>query len=457
MRKALSIVLALALVLGLCSTALADYQVNEALKDSSVTLTLFGPGVWAVGEEDSTDLVTGVTKPGYHVVKERWAELYPNVTLDIQETGWDSWQTAITTACLSGDVDIIAHGATMVDLTLDLADLCAAEPDYMAQINATASRITTDNPSVYKVSGISVSLNPIVVWCDSEIFEHYGVDLPTGDWTFADMLAIAEKLTGTDPVTGEETYGIQLQAMGQNNLWFNFVTMANSLGATVYEYGATLADCKVNYLCDESIEAFRMIQAFAPFCSPEAKEGLAVDESLSGNNNWAMVIREGPVGAYQEMEANGLVGRYKAVTMPLCTQGRYEGKPTPHAGDNNLAIYKDAKNKELAWEFIKFMTTDPAMIQWVADNGALPNSKDSEAAIKSLVAEEYVAPIMFCLNNIPENYNNATNYVMNNVSFGATTANLITAVSNVLQGFSTPEEAAKLMQDGVDEYLAGLK
>ena len=97
------------------------------------------------------------------------------------------------------------------------------------------------------------------------------------------------------------------------------------------------------------------------------------------------------------------------------------------------------------------------MIQWVADNGALPNSKDSEAAIKSLVAEEYVAPIMFCLNNIPENYNNATNYVMNNVSFGATTANLITAVSNVLQGFSTPEEAAKLMQDGVDEYLAGLK
>ena len=97
------------------------------------------------------------------------------------------------------------------------------------------------------------------------------------------------------------------------------------------------------------------------------------------------------------------------------------------------------------------------MIKWIADNGSLPNSKDSEQAISSLVTEEYVAPLMFCLNNIPEYYNNATNYVMNNVSFGATTANLITAVSNVLQGFSTPQEAAQLMQDGVDEYLAGLK
>lgn len=457
MKKLLSVVLALALALSMCATALADYQVNKEVAAKTATLTIFGPGVWAVGEQDSTDLISGVTKPGYHVVKERWAELYPNITLDIQETGWDSWQTAITTACLSGDVDIIAHGATMVDLTEDLAPYCEAEPEYMAQINATASRITTDNPSVYKISGISISLSPMVIWCDSEIFEHYGVDLPTGDWTFADVLEIAKKLTGTDPVTGQETYGIQLDAMGQNNLWFNYVLCANSLGATVYEYGETLKDCKVNYLSDESIRAFEMIAEFAPYCSPEAKEGLAVDESLSGNNNWAMLIREGPIGAYQEMVANNLVGRYKAITLPICTAGRYEGKPTPHAGDNNIAIYKDSDKKDIAWEFIKFMTTDPAMIKWIADNGSLPNSKDSEQAISSLVTEEYVAPLMFCLNNIPEYYNNATNYVMNNVSFGATTANLITAVSNVLQGFSTPQEAAQLMQDGVDEYLAGLK
>ena len=81
-----------------------------------------------------------------------------------------------------------------------------------------------------------------MIWCDSEIFEHYGVDLPTGDWTFADVLEIAKKLTGTDPVTGQETYGIQLDAMGQNNLWFNYVLCANSLGATVYAEARELVD-----------------------------------------------------------------------------------------------------------------------------------------------------------------------------------------------------------------------
>ena len=94
------------------------------------------------------------------------------------------------------------------------------------------------------------------------------------------------------------------------------------------------------------------------------------------------------------------------------------------------------------------MTTDEEMIQWLADVGNLPNNKDSGEAL--------IETVMSALNSIPENYNNATNYVMNNVSYGPTTANLITAVSNVINGYSTPEEAAQLMQDGIDEYLANL-
>ena len=60
------------------------------------------------------------------------------------------------------------------------------------------------------------------------------------------------------------------------------------------------------------------------------------------------------------------------------------------------------------------------------------------------------------LNTLPEYYNNATNDVFNNVSFGSVTNTLITAVDNVINETMTPEEAAQSMQDYVDEYISTL-
>ncbi len=437
----------------------SGYQVNESLDQSEpITLNVFGPGIFASsGAEGVTDLVSGIYKPGYNEIIARWNELYPNVTLSIEGCAWDSWQSAITTACLSGDVDVIMHGATMTDLTEDLSTYLENDPDYKNSIYATASRRTTAAPDVYKVSGISLTLSPAVVWLDTKIFEDYGVTLPTGDWTYDDVLSIAAQLTGTDPVTGEQTYGLQMFAAGGSNLWFDYVQAANSLGAKVFTYGPTLADCTVNYMSDESIAAFQLIANEAAYASPESKEGIAVSETLNGTNNWAMLFREGPVSAYFEMQAAGLDGRYVAVNMPLCTAGEYKGIPTPHAGDNNMAIYKDSTKKDWAWEFIKFMTTDDVATKWVVANQNYPNNKNGKQYVEDLVGENLTSAMDYCLGSLPANYNNATNDVFNNVSFGSVTNTLITAVDNVINGYMTPTEAAQSMQDYVDEYLSSLQ
>ena len=454
MKKVFALLAALVMSLGVCS-AMAEYTVNPDLADTTTTLTLYGPSSWTT-YEDTEDFLTGITTPGYHVIVERWAELYPNVTLDIQAVGWDSWQTAITTACLSGDVDIILHGASMVDLTLDLTPYLEKDAQYAASINQTAARLETNNLGQYKQSGISFNVSPMLMVLDKEIFEHYGVELPTENWTVYDMVEIAAKLTGTDPVTGEQTYGIQLQDMGANNLWFNFVKFADALGATVYNYGTNPLDSEVNYLSDESIAAFQMLADISQYCSPEAIEGVAVNQTLDGTNNWAMILREG-IGTYKETIEYGTADQYVFMTMPLCVAGRYEGQPIPYAGDGNLAIWKDTPDADIAWEFIKFMTSDTAMLQYLVDTGVLPNNNEAIPMLVKVYDEEVVNAFMAAASAVPENYNNATNYNMNNASFGATTTNLITAVDNVLKGVMTAQEAAQFMQDGVDEYLAGLQ
>ena len=89
-------------------------QSAEANTEFSGTLKLYGPGLFTtVGEEGSTDIVTGISKPGYNVVIDRWKELYPNVELQIETIPWDNWKAACQTAALSGDVDIILHGASI--------------------------------------------------------------------------------------------------------------------------------------------------------------------------------------------------------------------------------------------------------------------------------------------------------------------------------------------------------
>ena len=70
------------------------------------------------------------------------------------------------------------------------------DPEYKEKIYQTASRLTSENMSEYKVSGVSMTVDPVVVWLDKQKFENFGVELPSSDWTYDDMLALAEKLTG---------------------------------------------------------------------------------------------------------------------------------------------------------------------------------------------------------------------------------------------------------------------
>lgn len=458
-RRGMAVVLSVGMGGALAMTASAaemdGYQVNEELVSAdAATLNLYGPGLFAnAGADGNVDLLSGIEMPGYNDIIARWNELYPNCEVHIDAIPWDSWQTNITTACMSGDVDIILHGATMTDLTEDLAPYLEKDPEYKEKIYQTASRLTSENMSEYKVSGVSMTVDPVVVWLDKQKFENFGVELPSSDWTYDDMLALAEKLTGEDPVTGEQTYGIQYYAAGENNIWANQVFWANSLGADIFQYHTNVDDAVVDYMCDGSVKAFQMAADIAQCANSEVREGVAVNTTIDGNNDWAMFVKE-CASCWNQISAGGLEDRYVSINMPLCTEGRYKGVPTPWAGDNNLAIYKDSKNKDWAWEFIKFMTTDDVAVKWITDETAIPNSKVGMQYVKEHMNDQVVGTLEYVMENMPENYNNATNPAFNNVSFGATTNTLITAVDNVINGYMTAEEAAQSMQDYVDEFRA---
>lgn len=435
------------------SEVLDGYQVNTELDQSEeITLDLVGPSIFS-SEEETTDLVSGIVKPGYNKIVERWNELYPNVKLNFNLCPWNDWQAYITTACLDGNADIILHGASMTDLAEDLTPYLDKEPEYQEMLYATAKRRLSDSMDQLIVTGIPATNNPIIMWVDTEKFANFGVELPDDQWTVDELKAAAEKLTGMDPVTGEQTYGFLLAFSGTGNLYYNHWFLADVYDAQIYNYGATMKDSTVNYLSEGSIKAFQTIAELAQYESPEAKEGVAVPTGFDGTNDHAIIISNVPVSDYLLMKASGLEDKYAPYPLFTIEEGEDAGKPVANMGDNNLAIYKESDAKEWAWEFIKFMTTDTVAVQWLVDNLYYPNNVDAIESVKGVLGEKTVEVLNKALGAVPEDFSPAGNN-MNTVSFGPVTTNLYTAVDDVVNGRMTPEEAAHFMQDSVDEYLS---
>lgn len=130
-KKIISSILCACLVSGLL-TGYGSIRPEAAGLDENeeFTLRLMGPGLLgSQGESGALDMVTGLETPGYNVIIDRWQELHPNVKLEIENAPRDSWQSAVQAAVLSGEVDVVLHGATLTALVEPLDEYLEADPE----------------------------------------------------------------------------------------------------------------------------------------------------------------------------------------------------------------------------------------------------------------------------------------------------------------------------------------
>lgn len=115
------------------------------------------------------------------------------------------------------------------------------------------------------------------------VFDNYGIEIPDASWTWNDMLSLAEKLTGTDPVTGKQTYGVQLDSMDNaNNSFFNYQMIASAYDAKVFQYGKTVEDSTVNFVNEKtensgtvSVSAFSL-EYYGAYCDGTVDNSIGI-------------------------------------------------------------------------------------------------------------------------------------------------------------------------------------
>lgn len=460
-KRFISLITACALSGSLFAGFPAAAEESNLDTETPITLTLYGPGDMFASEEDSLDIITGATKPGYHVIVERWNELHPNVTLNIEGIGWTDWRAAIAAAVSGGNVDIVLHGGLLPELVDDLTPYLEKDPEFIDAVYNISGYHTADMEGntleTASITAIPATLNAGGFVLDKQIFDDYGVALPDETYTWEDVLTLAEQLTGTDPVTGEETYGYLIRGTNGTSLIKSYSVIASAYDAKAIEYAADEKDSTVDFTGEKTIEVFDLLQKLAQYCSPDNVEGVAGELVLDENNQTAMGWTETVASAIKNIQQQGLEDRFVFLTLPQVTEGENAGSPSPYLGDNNIAICKYSENKEWAWEFIKFLLTDETCAKFMADNGLVGNCAKAIELLGDTIGTENAEMIQKMVAGLPEGFNSTTNDYYDGINFGTMASYLSGHLAELVKGNVTPEECAANIQNEVNQIFATLE
>ena len=452
MKKVLAMTLALTMLFVMCIGSSA-FALSE---DEKVTLHLYGTANFVdVGPNGVTDLVSGVEMPGYNELIGYWNELHPNVEIVVETCPWDSWLTSIQTAVLSGGVDIILHGATLTELCEPLDDYLAADPDYASKIFATENKRFGELDKTM-VAGIQYVIEQSIAYVDTDILSHYGVEVPDASWTWDDLIAIAEKCTGTDPVTGKQTYGVQLCYTHTQNIFQNYYQLAMAYGAAPITYGKTAEESTIDVTGEKMLDIFTKIQKLAECCSPNVREGVNVNMDLNADNDTAIRWRTLAYDQYRKAVAAGIDDHFAFIPLPVIEEGDAAGAQSTYFGSYNMTICNTSEHKDWAWEFIKFVTTNEKAVEWTLATGGIPNCGYGMDLLKEKMGDKANAP-MQVLETLPDGFCNTTNVWYDNVNFGTFSTYLVTVLKDLVYGNITPEEAITNWQANIDDYMDSIK
>jgi len=203
----LSALLVIAFVLSACAVPpppASGTQSNQAASSSGpVTITW---ALWGSPEEVAS----------HKIVADAFMKEHPEIKIEIWSQPWGDYFTKIKTLWASGDAKAIP----------DVAFLWPT-PSYAAQgvlenldpyIEKSGYKLDDYWPGLLEsaqfnghVYGFPRDIEVNVLYYNKDIFKEAGVDLPTDQWTWDDLVAAAEKLTKKDASGKVERYALAME------------------------------------------------------------------------------------------------------------------------------------------------------------------------------------------------------------------------------------------------------
>lgn len=381
MRKRMKKIVALTMIATMAVSLMAGCgSKEEESKDGKIHLRF---ATWDDGEtlDDQQECV------------DKFNESQDEIEVTIEAYGND-FDTKLTASMGAGDAPDVMYMwdyPTYGDSLEPLDEYIEAEgEDYKNNFFEALWPYNSKNGTIY---GIPVSVVTSCLYYNKDIFDQAGVDYPTDDWTWEDLKQTSKE--------------IQDKVEGVNGFTFGMKTAPYTFEMYLWSNGSAFVDGEGNLdgniNSKESVAAFQMFQDMEKDGIAYAAEKGTSSEFLGGNT--AMYI-DGtwPMKSLDEEGVN-----YGMVQIP-----RFEGKESSRSVINTsgIAISKDSKNKEAAWEFVKYWTgeemnkhrinTELPALKSVVESEGLKESEKFGPFYKALENCEGYVPASFIVENWSE-------------------------------------------------------
>ncbi len=296
-----------------------------------------------------------------------------------------------------------------------------------------------------KLYAIPYNTNARALVYRKDLFKKYGLEVPK---TWTEFVKTAQEITKR---TDRKVYGLFLctqvggpraaqefiswyyQVSGKKHL-FDIVNGEKKFNGTVDQFEAVLA------LYDECFKGEY------PACDPnERGNGWPSEDPGYVAGKWAMA----PMGPWlwgrrveSESAKDILENRTEITALPV-----YEkGVPATYLEVKPIALNAYSKNKDAAWDLIKYITSKEKMGKWLADSGGIPARRDS-LQMDVFTKTKLGWWIQGFANELPKSVAQAP------INWGPVSEANLRAVNFVIYDEKTPREAAQWLYDKINDLL----
>jgi len=326
---------------------------------------------------------TGNTTIGLtEYMDKTFKKMYPNIKVELYQIPWENVKAKQTAMLMSGDADVLYTGGAFASqwyqdgLLRDLDDLIKEDTSFDPGIYLDGimnNSYSTKSPDGSKQFGIPAVLGRRMTIYDKKLFSDWGVEGLTEKATPEEILEKAKKMTGKNPKTGEQNYGVYWSGNSLNGSTFVALTLA--FGAKGAE--GSLKDVKSikwHLNTPEMVKVMEWLKEAAKlppagFITAQGAENFGLEK-----NNIAIALDSTGGATMNEFIANNnkdLLDRFEPV-MNMGPKGEGWVAVDP------FVMAKNAKDVKASWEVLKFLTS-PMTQKYTYENFAMtPTIKQAD-------------------------------------------------------------------------------
>lgn len=325
-------------------------EIKEEQPEWAGTIKVQMIGSWKM--EDSTDPLSGKKIKGVSVLKDEFEKTHPGATIEFVLMGWDSYTQKTQAMLMSGEADVyqvpgiasLAAQGLLDPLTPYIEKDNYDLNNYIdGQVEGWEAKGPEDKD--LQIYGLPVLGDTRVIVYDKKLFDDWGVEYLSKNPTMEELLEKGEKMTGINPVTGEQNYGLFYRGKDAADTLMNLAEANGGTWGSGFEWDGM----KINFNSEEMKTGLNWLKEAVKYAPEGALTNQGGELFLTEDNNIAISLRQAPKFV-KDIYALGVEDRFEPVMLFI---NEKEGMGGLFAG-SPYSIGKDSQNKDLAWEYLKF-------------------------------------------------------------------------------------------------------